>query len=35
LEKAKKKSGTSYGSIWWMERELKDAQRFLPKSKQK
>jgi predicted nucleic acid-binding Zn-ribbon protein len=34
LEAAKKKSGTPFGSIWWMERELKEAQKYLPKRKQ-
>jgi len=29
-----KKNAVPRGSIWWIERELKDAQRFLPKKKQ-
>jgi hypothetical protein len=27
--------GSPLGSIWFMERELKEAQKYLPKSKQK
>ena len=34
LNQAKKKSGTAQGVIWWMERELKEAQKYLPKKKQ-
>ena len=34
LEEAKTKSGTPHGAIWWMERELKEAQKYLPKKKQ-
>jgi len=34
LEEVKKKSGTAYGAIWWMERELKEAQKYMPKKKQ-
>jgi myosin heavy subunit len=34
LESVKKKGGIAYGSIWWMERELKEAQKYLPKRKQ-
>jgi chromosome segregation ATPase len=34
LEEAKKKSGTPHGSIWWMERELKEAQKYLPNNNQ-
>jgi len=33
VEKVKKNAVPS-GSIWWIERELKDAQRFLPQKKQ-
>jgi len=29
-----KKSSVPRGALWWIERELKDAQRFLPKKKQ-
>jgi len=34
LEEAKKKGGVAYGAIWWLERELKEAQKYLPKRKQ-
>eukprot|EP01111_Echinosteliopsis_oligospora_P012211 TRINITY_DN415_c1_g1_i1.p1 TRINITY_DN415_c1_g1~~TRINITY_DN415_c1_g1_i1.p1 ORF type:complete len:393 (-),score=171.43 TRINITY_DN415_c1_g1_i1:94-1272(-) len=34
LELQKSKSGVAHGSIWWMERELKEAQKYLPKKKQ-
>jgi len=34
LESAKKKGGIAYGAIWWMEREIKEAKKYLPKSKQ-
>jgi len=34
LEAQKSKSGVAHGSIWWMERELKEAQKYLPKKKQ-
>jgi len=29
LEEAKKKPGVAHGAIWWMERELKEAQKWL------
>jgi chromosome segregation ATPase len=35
LERVKKNGGSANGAIWWMERELKEAQKYLPKSKQK
>jgi len=35
LDELKKKGGTSFGSIWWMEREVHEAQKFLPQSKQR
>jgi len=35
LEEIKRKGGVAFGNIWWMERELKEAQKYLPKSKQK
>lgn len=35
LEDAKKHSGKTLGSIWWMERELEEAQKYLPQSKQR
>jgi len=34
LEKVKKSGGNPLGAIWWMERELKEAQKYLPKKKQ-
>jgi len=34
LEEVKKKGGIAYGAVWWMERELKEAQKYLPKKKQ-
>jgi len=34
LEEVKKKGGISFGAIWWMERELVEAKKYLPKSKQ-
>ena len=34
LEEAKSKGGVAHGAIWWMQRELKEAQKYLPKSKQ-
>jgi len=34
LEEVKKKGGVAHGAIWWMERELKEAQKYLPKNKQ-
>jgi len=35
LEEVKKKGGVAFGSIWWLERELAEAKKFMPKSKQK
>jgi len=34
LEKVKRSGGNPLGAIWWMERELKEAQKYLPKKKQ-
>lgn len=34
LEEVKKKGGVAHGAIWWMEREFKEAQKYLPKRKQ-
>jgi len=34
LEQVKKKGGVAQGAVWWMERELKEAQKYLPKKKQ-
>jgi len=31
LEDVKKRGGPTHGSIWWMERELSEAQKYLPK----
>jgi len=35
LDELKKRGGTSFGSIWWMEREVTEAQKYLPQSKQR
>jgi len=35
LEEVKKKGGVAYGAIWWMERELKEKEKYLPQRKQK
>lgn len=34
LEEIKKKGGTAGGALWWMDRSIKEAQKFLPKNKQ-
>jgi len=34
LEYIKKKGGTAEGALWWMDRELAEAQKYLPKKKQ-
>lgn len=34
LQAVKLKGGVAHGAIWWMERELKEAQKYLPKRKQ-
>jgi len=34
LNEVKSKGGSAQGAIWWMERELKEAQKYLPKKKQ-
>jgi len=34
LEEVKKKGGVAHGSVWWMERDMKEMQRYLPKRKQ-
>eukprot|EP01117_Protostelium_nocturnum_P002052 TRINITY_DN1269_c0_g1_i1.p1 TRINITY_DN1269_c0_g1~~TRINITY_DN1269_c0_g1_i1.p1 ORF type:complete len:283 (-),score=119.15 TRINITY_DN1269_c0_g1_i1:156-1004(-) len=34
LEAVKKKGSVANGSIWWMEKELAEAKKYLPKSKQ-
>jgi len=33
LEQVKRKGGVAHGAIWWMERELKEAEKYLPKKK--
>ena len=35
LERVKKSGGVPLGSIWWMEREIQEAQKYLPKNKRK
>jgi len=34
LESVKQKGGVAHGSIWWMEREMKEMQKYLPQKKQ-
>jgi len=34
LEEVKKKGGVCYGDLWWIDREIKEAKKYLPKSKQ-
>jgi len=34
LHELKMKGGAAYGSLWWMDREVLEAQKYLPKSKQ-
>jgi len=34
LEEVKKKGGVARGAIWWMERELTEVKKYLPRSKQ-
>jgi len=34
LEEVKSKGGSSQGDIWWMQREITEAKKYLPKSKQ-
>jgi len=34
FEMVKKKGGAAKGALWWIERELKEAQKYLPKKKQ-
>jgi len=34
LEEVKKQGGVAFGAIWWLERELKEAQKYMPKKKQ-
>jgi len=35
FDELKLKGGASPGSMWWMERELSEAKKYLPQSKQK
>jgi len=34
LEEVKARGGVPYGSMWWMEREMKEMQKYLPQKKQ-
>jgi DNA repair exonuclease SbcCD ATPase subunit len=34
LESVRRKGGAPLGAMWWMDRELKEAQKYLPKKKQ-
>jgi len=34
LKEVKKKGGVALGSIWWLERELTEAKKYLPQRKQ-
>jgi len=34
LQALKMKGGSAYGALWWMDREIIEAQKYLPKSKQ-
>jgi len=34
LEELKKQGGVQHGTLWWMEREVIEAQKYLPQSKQ-
>jgi len=34
LEEAKKKPGATLGTYWYMDRELQEKKKYLPKSKQ-
>jgi colicin import membrane protein len=34
LEALKGKAGVPHGSVWWLEREVKEARKYMPKSKQ-
>jgi len=34
LEEVKRKGGVAYGAIWWMEREITEAKKYLPRNKQ-
>jgi hypothetical protein len=30
----KKKAGVPHGAVWWMQREVTEAKKYMPKSKQ-
>jgi len=34
LAEVKRKGGVAYGAIWWMEREIIEAKKYLPRNKQ-
>jgi hypothetical protein len=34
LNELKKRSAVPFGSIWWMEREIKEAKKYMAKSRQ-
>jgi len=34
LEELKQRAGVPHGAIWWMQREVQEARRFMPKSRQ-
>jgi len=34
LREVKRKGGIAFGAVWWMERELTEVKKYLPKSKQ-
>ena len=34
LQRVQQNGGSANGALWWMERELKEVQKYLPKSKQ-
>jgi len=34
LEEVKSRPGGGQGALWWIERELKEAKKFMPKRKQ-
>ena len=33
LEEVKSKSGNGQGSVWWLQRELEEKKKYMPKSK--
>jgi len=34
IAELKKSSAVPYGALWWMEREVKEAKKYMPRSKQ-